>query len=215
MRVWVPRSSRRRRATGLLKLGTVAAAVSILALLGGVLSASRGSAQAVASTAPPSTVRAALLPTPTRGPNRPGTLVSPSKLGMRVFVGPKRGFALATLMLGGEATYPAATVDGGKTWRVAGPVFHIPAANAPNVVTQVGAARPTTYFAYGGRGGGDSVIVTTDAGKHWWRARFGAVYAVVANSGRRLLAFTPAPGVYYSNDGGWVWHHSNSVASVP
>jgi hypothetical protein len=205
-----------RRHTGarrLLQAGALPLTAAA-ACAGALVAVPAGTAARGVAASPPKTVRASALPAPTRGPNRPGTAIASSKLGIRVFVSSKHGFALATPMYGGEATYPAATVDGGKTWRVAGPVFHIPAANAPDVVTEVGAAAPATYFAYGGPGGGGAVDVSSDAGKHWYRAQFGAVYAVVARSHTSLLAFTAAPGVYHSTDGGRTWHYSTSPAGI-
>jgi hypothetical protein len=197
---------------------TVLAASAIIV---GISSASVRSGGARAASAPPPTVRAGALPASSPAPFKPaGTIVGSSTLGTRVFINNSRGFALSSIRQGGGADYPAATVDGGKIWRVDGPELHRAAANAPDVVTQVGAAAPTTYFAYGGPGGGNSIAVTTDGGKHWWRAYlYGAVYAAVpfhtATGAPGLLAFVNAPGVYYSSDGGRDWHYRKSVFAVP
>lgn len=176
----------------------------------------RSAARAADST-PPASVAATRLPADTAPFSRPGTIVSSSNLGVRVFVNAKDGFALATTSLGGATTYPAATVNAGKTWRIDGPHFHVSAANAPNVVTQIGAAGPATCFAYGGPGGAESVVVTSDGGKQWWRAYLpgvpeAVVYGPVGTTGARgLLAFVQAgPSeiwAYVSTDGGRRWRY--------
>jgi hypothetical protein len=127
-----------------------------------------------------------------------------------VFVNSSRGIALNTGTSLNGVTYPVATVNGGKTWRIDGPELHIPAANAPNVVTQVGAGSPSTYFAYGGPAGANSVDVSADGGKHWYRAYLGGVVGGVVDSHGELFAFTGELGAYYSTDGGQVWHYNKS-----
>ena len=131
-----------------------------------------------------------------------------------MFANAKDGFALATL---NGTTYPAASVNGGKTWRIDGPHFHVSAANAPDAVSRLGAAGHATYFAYGGPEGGESIVVSTDAGKRWWRAYMpGVPMAVVygalgSNGGRGLLAFVRSGGskilTYTSADGGKHWRY--------
>jgi len=188
-------------------------ALASSAIVVGASSASDRSAPAVAAYSPPTTVRAAQIP---RSPSRiflqPGKIVRSSSLGIRVFVNNKDGFALNIGQSLSGVTYPIATINGGKTWRIDGPALHIPAANAPNVVTQVGAASPATYFAYGGPAGTGSVDVSADSGKHWYRAYVGGVVGAVVYraDNRELFAFTGAPGAYYSMDGGQVWHYSKS-----
>jgi hypothetical protein len=195
-----------------------------MSLLGAALSGCGSSAPtstthraAAAKVSPPETVTARPL-----GPRqgiltiRRGTVVRSNDLSVRVFLDGRRGFALADLEHG--ETYPAATVDGGKTWRIDGPVFHIPAANGPAVVTLVGAARPRTYFAFGG--GGSVVDLTTDGGVHWWSAFLGDdvlsvvpgtnphhLIAVVQNGGPKV-----ATVVYISTDGGRHWRRSDHYA---
>ena len=195
----------------------VVAALTILLLsaaVGADCSVSGQASAAAAAPKPPATVTGAQLAADKRPFNPPGTVVSSSTLGTRVFVGDKNGFALATLLIPG-VTYPAATVNGGRTWRIDGPHFHVAAANAPNVVTQVGAAGPATYFAYGGPGGGNSACVTTDGGKHWWRAYLpgtpvAIVYSRVTTPAElvSLVEYGPAQfWVYVSSDGGHHWRY--------
>jgi len=195
----------------------VAAALTILVLSATVVavySVSERSSAAAAASKPPATVTATQLPASDIAPLvRRGTIVRSSTLGIRVFVNPMNGFALATDRAG--TTYPAATTNGGKTWRVDGFHFHVAAANAPNVVTQVGAASPATYFAYGGPGGGNSACVTSDGGKRWWRAYLpgmpvAIVYSHVTTPGELVALAEYSPGqfwVYVSSDGGHHWHY--------
>ncbi len=191
------------------------AAVSFTAV--GVSSASEEPAPRAAAATPPASVTARPLPADTRPFSRPGTIVSSSDLGVRVFVNASRGFALATTSLGGATTYPAETVNGGRTWRIDGPHLHVSAADGPDEVTALGVAGPATFFAYGGPGGGEAVDVTSDGGKHWWRAYMpgnpvAVVYGVLSPSGARgLLALVQGkPGeiwAYVSTDGGRRWSY--------
>lgn len=144
-----------------------------------------------------------------------GSLVHASQLTIRTFVNAKDGFSLASV---GGAQYPANTTDGGKTWRIDGPHFHVNAANAPDAITRTGAAGTDTYFAYAGPGGGQSIVVSTDAGKHWWRAYMPGVPLTVEptySSGKQPALVTIVetnPGqfaAYITTDGGrhWRLHH--------
>jgi hypothetical protein len=193
----------------------------------GVSSASRSSsrprafARMASGPVPPQTVMArSLVCRHSANCLRPGTSVRSTDLGVRVFVNATRGFALANIS---GVTYPAASLDGGMTWQVAGPQFHIPAANGPAVVTQVGARSPKTYFAWGGPDGGSTVDVSTDGGKHWWVTYLGGVVMSVVGSGDgRLIAITQASSgaarkatnwVFVSKDGGRVWHYNNRLGA--
>jgi hypothetical protein len=169
-----------------------------------------------AGASAPGTVTATPLPASSPRPYRPaGTRVRNSTLGVRVFLDARQGFALANGLSLADVTYPAATTDGGRTWRIDGPELHRPAADGPDGVTQVGAGGRSTYFAYAGPDGGDSVAVTPDRGRHWFRAYLGGVSAVVARGDGALIAFTGSPGVYWSHDGGRTWHHARSAERVP
>lgn len=169
---------------------------------------------AVAASSSPVTVKASLIIV-RRGHGflSPGTIVQSSRLGVRAFTNDHRGIALN---VGGSlngVTYPVGTVDGGRTWRVDGPALHVAAANGPDAVTQIGAARPATFFAYGGPGGANSVDVSADGGRHWFRAFLGdGVVAAVVDSDGELLAFTGAGGAFSSTDGGRTWHATRSVS---
>ena len=126
-----------------------------------------------------------------------------------MFVDATHGFALVN---GDQAQYPAATTDGGLTWRTDGPALHVDAAQGPLAVTEIGALNRRTIFAYGG--GGNVVDVTTDGGRHWRRALWGdgTPMAVVSNFKGQLVAFVDLFGSgssangptwqYVSRDGG-------------
>ena len=219
----MPRTPNSRRQTGRRLAKPAAAAALALATSGIVVGISLASDRSPAAdvASPPATVTATALPVSSPPPNfKPvGTVVRSSSVGVRVFINANNGIALNTNASLNGVTYPVATVNGGKTWRIDGPELHVPAANAPDVVTQVGAASPAMYFVYGGPGGGNSVNVSTNAGKRWWRAYLGGVvYAVVPfDTGARtqkLIAFTELPGAYYSTNGGKTWHYTKSALSI-
>jgi hypothetical protein len=195
-----------------------AAIVAAIALLAGGLAAAAATAsttRATAAASPPKLITAHLITSSAKGVLKRGAVVSSSRLGVRVFPSSGRGFALATVA---NVTYPAATVNGGRTWKIDGPPFHLPAAQAPLVVTQVGASK-NTYFAWGGPGGGNVADVSPDGGKHWWGASLGGiVLSVVATFNGHLVASIQNPvgtkglqssnWVYVSKDGGRHWRLS-------
>src|ERR1700712_4775928 len=108
-----------------MRLGTsglTVGGVAVLASAGAIAiaSAADGRSTMAAIGAPPT---AAAVPAQTVTASRitrfprtltPGTRVKSSRLGQRVFVDAQHGFALAA---GEQAEYPAATTNGGKTWR--------------------------------------------------------------------------------------------------
>jgi hypothetical protein len=174
------------------------------AALAAVVAGSIAAAPAVA--APAQTITASRITRPS-GTLAPGSSVNSSSLGQRVFVNANRGFALADV---GGAQYPAASVNGGRTWKTNGPALHLNAAQAPLVVVDVGAANAHTFYAFGG---GQVVDVTSDGGATWWQANLGdVVLAVVPRLSGGLVAIAQnASGsnattvVYVSTDGGRHW----------
>ena len=150
---------------------------------------------------------------------KPGTSVDSKQLTTRVFADAGHGFALFDNLAG--ETFPATTTDGGRLWRVAGPVLHAPAAQGAGAVTQVGTAGPGRYMAFGD---GSVVDVTNDGGNHWWRAALGDEVPAVIASGGQLIAFAQEQEpteretlhavvwVYRSTDGRRVWHATNQLA---
>jgi hypothetical protein len=185
-------------------------------ITGGISSASAGSSPRATAAAVPAVVTAARITRPL-GTLRPGTRVRSADLGAREFPNPRDGFTLASV---GDAQYPAATVNGGRTWRTDGPALHLNAAQAPLSVVFTGAANAHTFFAFGG---GQVVDATGDSGKHWWRAFLGdGVLAVVPRLGGGLVAIAQdATGsgssavtlVYVSRDGGHHWHHDTTLGT--
>lgn len=106
----------------------------------------------------------------------PGTVVRRSDLTVpgrdaewtaRVFADADHGY---TLVLVDGITYPARSVDGGKTWRIDGPGLHSTAAQGGLGVGEIGVASASSAFAWGGITPDAVIDVTTDAGRHWWRS---------------------------------------------
>ncbi|MGH2882757.1 MAG: hypothetical protein ACRDPA_08705, partial [Solirubrobacteraceae bacterium] len=123
-------------------------------------------ASVAAAAGPQQTVNGTLISRPANTLAR-GSTVNASKIfGNRVFTDAKRGFALVQ---SGQAQYPAATTDGGKTWKTDGPALHLNAAQAPLAVVDIGAAGTKTIFAWGT---GQVIDTTSDGGAHWYRATF-------------------------------------------
>jgi hypothetical protein len=141
---------------------------------------------------PPQIVRARRLAPAGPGALRSGTRVGSDFSGTRAFVDPKDGFAIGTPPRTAD-TYPLATVDGGKSWHVAGPVLHIPAAQAPVGVAQAGMITPRVWYACCGLN--TVVDVTPDAGRHWWQAFLPgevlAVYPGPSVCGRLIAVVQP------------------------
>ncbi len=207
-----------RVATGrLVRPATVALATVVLGAAGAAATAASGrSASAAVTSGFPSPARTVTARPIARVPRtlRPGSAVSASELGHRVFVDSLHGFALASV---GQAQYPAATVDAGMTWRVSGPALHINAAQGPLNVCEVGAVNQRIYFA---DGCGEVVDTTNDGGKHWWRSSFGGGSLAVVDNGGRLVAFiealsnggsTAVTWAYASSDGGRRWHFEDRL----
>lgn len=121
-------------------------------------------------------------------------------------------FALADYRDPVPSTYPALSTDGGSTWRVAGPLFWVAAADGPAVTNSVGAFGPEGAYFWGE--GGNAVKVTTDEGAHWWTAGFGAgVFHVSASHGilqavalgNQVSCSDFQAFLYVSSDTGWIW----------
>jgi hypothetical protein len=164
-------------------LATVAAVLCVLAITGCGRSARSTTTRATPPSAgplPQKTVQARRLRPDGPKSSPMGTRVGRRFSGPRVFANPRDGFALGAPREDFGDTYPIATVDGGKTWRTAGPLLHIPAAQAAVDVTEAGMSGPDVWYAWGG---GTTVIdVTPDAGRHWWQTFFpGPVLTVYAD----------------------------------
>jgi hypothetical protein len=200
-------------------LAPIAAAALVLALAASILIAASPGADGVAAAG--SVVRAPATVTGDQIVRTPSTLKAGTVVGAarlmtpRVFLNAKRGFALATVK---GVTYPAVTQNGGLTWRTNGPALHLPAAQAPLVVTSAGAAKKKTFFAFGG---GQAVDSTIDGGAHWYRALLGDVVLACVASGDHLIAFAQVTAtgntvqtlVYVSTDGGREWHLNQTLGA--
>jgi hypothetical protein len=205
------------------------AALCLLALAGCGSSASRTAATHRVSR-PPKIVQAERMRASPAvfHPLRPGTRVSGSFSGRRFFANSRDGFALGNLTgKEGGAMYPLATRDGGKKWRIAGPLVDVPAANAPVDVAQAGAYSSRLWFMCCGLN--TVVDVTSDAGKHWWYAFLpGEVTTVEAGApsftgpqARLIAVVRPTEGargehqlwIYVSRDGRR-WTYDPSLKSI-
>lgn len=197
-----------------MRIGRSMATVAAVAATGAIaaLATSVATAASGVAAAGQTTVTGSLI---TRPPHTlaPGSAVRASALtGQRVFLDATHGFALAGV---GQAQYPAATTNGGRTWQTDGPALHLDAAQAPLAVTEIGAAGRRTIFAYGS---GQVIDATSDGGRHWYRALFnGLPMAVVRNGRGHLVAFvdgeTGANGTwqYVSKNGGRTWRLDSTV----
>lgn len=164
---------------GLCLLGTSACGSASHSSQGATVRAARRSAWM-----PPAVVARLIVEAPVRGVVRRRTVVRSSELGIRVFADDRHGYSLAEVNL---VTYPARTVDGGKTWRIDGPVFHRPAAQGALAVNQISVAGADTAFAWLGLETNTVIDLTSDGGRHWWQAFFpGEVLSVAGVPGEVL-----------------------------
>jgi hypothetical protein len=186
-------------------------AVALGSIIGGASAAPTRSASA--AVGPQQKVTGSLLKRPS-GTVAFGTAVPASEIyGNRVFIDANRGYALVQH---GQAQYPAATTNGGKTWKTNGPALHVNAAQAPLAVAFIGAGGTKKIFAWGG---GQVIDATPDGGAHWYRATFtGLPVAVLKNPKGHLVAFVDGQAgassvatQYVSKDGGKSWHLDNTI----
>lgn len=184
--------------------------------------------KAIAVNAVPTTISAVCLAasdyrfSPAYEVQKPGTAVSPSSVlsefngGFNeAFVGAAQGYALADV---NSQTYPAVTLDGGHTWRINGPMLYRAAADAGQVVSEIGAAPPDTVFIWGS---GNVIDFSPDGGMNWCEANMGgSVLSMGASSASSVWAILGSPPVtgqssgptttYISDDGGRTWVLSRS-----
>jgi hypothetical protein len=183
-------------------------------VIGAALAAGSAGAVTARPAAPAATVTGSRITRPPQTLAK-GSKVPHSSLGIRTYVDGGHGFALASV---GQAQYPAATTNGGRTWRTDGPALHLDAAQAPLAVVSLGAANRRTIYAYGG---GQVIDATTDGGAHWYRALFqGEPMAVVRNFRGHLVGYvdestgarTRGPTEQYvSKNGGRTWRLDTTV----
>jgi hypothetical protein len=184
---------------------TMAIATTALAATATATAAVGIGAATAAAPAPAKIVKGSLI---TVQPNtlKPGSKLKSSAVGFpRVFVNAKTAWAFAST---GQAQYAAITTNGGTTWRTASPALHLDAAQAPLSVTQLDATSPKVAYAFGS---GQVADVTSDGGKHWYRALFiGTDSAVVPGLGsHQLLTFVDS-GSSGTGPSGPVWQYATS-----
>lgn len=140
-------------------------------------------------------------------PLRRGTRVGNDFSGTRTFATRRDGFALGNLTASeGGPMYPLATTDGGKTWRIAGLIVNVAAAQGGVDVREAGVVDARTWFMCCGLN--TVVDVTTDAGKHWWAAFLpGEVVNVFAydNPHARLVALVRPFRTAHSRQRLWIY----------
>ena len=203
---------------------TAVAVLCVLAITGCGGSATSATTRAASSSKglrPQKSVEATRLgPDGTPRPNFPkGARVGKRFSGTRAFANSRDGFAIGTPPGDLGATYPIATADGGKTWRIAGPILHIPAAQGALAVDAAGMSSPHVWYAWSD--GNTVVDVTPDAGKHWWQAFLpGQVLTVYADQIQcnRLIALVQ-PFIQRKHPPLWTYasatgHHWTYVANT-
>lgn len=155
-----------------------------------------------------------------RGAASRGTVVGSGALFTpRVFANRQDGFALGN---DGGAQYPVRSVDGGRSWRIDGPQFHIDAADGAEGVGFVGVASASTLYAYGS----SAVDVSTNAGRTWRETFLGElVVAVVPQSSKTLVAYVQqqrssnnidraVTWQYVTRDGGHHWSYTTTLGAL-
>jgi hypothetical protein len=83
----------------------------------------------------------------------------------------KLKFGLATFPSSTQ-TYPTISTNGGTTWRVDGPLFHVDALQGASMVASSGILPPHGAYFWGRAG--NLIWTTYDEGAHWWTAAFSA-----------------------------------------
>jgi hypothetical protein len=211
------------RSTHLLRVA--AAAGALVAASGAVPATTSGaifvSTARTASAPKPSAEATARLMHPRTGFHTPkfGAAIPGSDLaGTRVFANTQVGFGLTA---DHGQTFPARTTNGGKTWTIDGPQFHVDAADGAEGVSFVGIVSANEEFAYGA----SVVDVSTNAGHTWWETFLGENVTAVVPGRQGLVAFVQQstsnrqlnPIVtwqYVSDDGGRHWRYSTSFAAT-
>ena len=132
----------------------------------------------------------------------------------------KLKFGLATFRRSTQ-TYPAISTNGGATWRVDGPLFHVDALQGASVVASSGVLPPHGAYFWGR--GGNLIWTTYDEGAHWWTAAFGAGVDDLNSShgtldavvfGAQVHATALQRFLYVSTDSGRTWRLRRQLAAL-
>ena len=197
-----------------IRLLVAPAAVAVTLLSGTPATAANAGAFPVTiHSAPMTSSDAAALPR--------GTAVKAADVTQRVSLGGAVRAGLGDRGSLDGSVYPVISTDGGKRWRIDGPLFYRAAADAPNVTNRLEALGTDTLIAWGS--GGNFVKTSTDRGAHWYAANFPvgvysagvqATHLVVRAMGNPDRASRFPTRRYTSTDGGRVWHRGAQLGSV-
>ncbi|MFZ0043469.1 MAG: hypothetical protein WAK93_19325 [Solirubrobacteraceae bacterium] len=183
-------------------------------VLGACAAGGAGASTVAVAAGPQKTVTGSVIRRPSHT-LAPGSTVSAKTIfGHRVFTSATNGVALVDT---GQAQYPAASTNGGKTWKTNGPALHLNAAQAPLAVVDIGASNRNVIYAWGT---GQVIDTTSNGGKQWYRSVFqGLPVAVVTDPQGHLVAFIDGSGTgshgasyqYVSKNGGRTWRYDTTV----
>jgi hypothetical protein len=132
----------------------------------------------------------------------------------------KLKFGLATFPSSTQ-TYPAISTNGGTTWRVDGPLFHVDALQGASVVASSGVLLPHGAYFWGR--GGNLIWTTYDEGAHWWRVAFGAGVDELSSRngtfeavvfGAQVQAAARQRFLYVSTNSGRTWKLRRQLADL-
>ena len=129
-------------------------------------------------------------------------------------------FGLATFPSSTQ-TYPAISTNGGRTWRIDGPLFHVDALQGASVVSSSGALLPRGAYFWGR--GGNLIWITHDEGAHWSTTAFSAGVGDLSSRRGTLEAVVFGAQVgpaklqrflYVSTDSGKTWSLRRQLADL-
>jgi hypothetical protein len=178
-------------------------------------------AAATGSSAFPATIRSTPMTANDANALPRGTAVKAADVTQRVSLGGAVRAGLGDRGSLSGSVYPVLSTDGGRHWRIDGPLFYRAAADAPDVTTSLAALGHDTLMAWGS--GGNFVKTSTDRGAHWYKADFPVgVYSARVASGHLVVRAEGNPDRagrfptrrYSSYDGGRVWHRGAAMGTV-
>jgi hypothetical protein len=142
------------------------ALAAVVAVSAGVCDTTLARPATAAHPSPPRRVSARPLVPGAAGGLRRGTRLPSAGLGARVFADPTHGFALTAPTRRGARIYPAASTDGGRTWRVAGPILQLGSGRGAAAVSEPGMIAARSFYAWAP--GNPVIDITVDGGRRWW-----------------------------------------------